>query len=168
MMTPLLDPPLRSRGIAMITRHFSWVESERSQTAIARGLDNTLPILLEPAVLYTALQMERVRTVLDDILDITSWYRSPAVNRAVGSTDRSAHLLAGAVDFVPRTIPLDEAYADLSASSLPFDQLIIETDRRGARWIHAGWLRPPRGERMIGVWDAIRRTMILTRRTAPG
>ncbi|MES2910638.1 MAG: D-Ala-D-Ala carboxypeptidase family metallohydrolase [Pseudomonadota bacterium] len=65
-----------------------------------RSLDNTLPTALMPEAERTAQLLERVRSALGDkpIL-VTSGYRSPAVNAAVGSGPGSDHPKAAALDF---------------------------------------------------------------------
>lgn len=166
-MIHLLPDSLRAE-IARPTAHFAWSEVEASVTATARGINNTLPQALEINALYTAWQMERVRLVVGTPLVVSSWYRSPRLNGAVGSGSTSAHLLAMAVDFVPDGIDIDRAYERLTRSVLPFDQLIIETSRSGARWIHAGWMRHPRRTVMVAVWDAVLKKMTFRQRTAEG
>ena len=58
-----------------------------------------------------------------------SGYRSPALNKAVGGTNTSAHSLGYAVDFtVSGSRPLEVA-RKIVASSIKFDQLIHEVSR---------------------------------------
>lgn len=98
-----------------------------------RGLDNTP----DAATLRTMQDrliplLERVRVLLANPVIITSGYRSPAVNKAVGGSAKSAHLQGLAADFIcPRFgHPLD-IVRKLDASGLAFDQLIQE-----GSWVH--------------------------------
>ena len=63
---------------------------------------------------------------------VNSAFRSKQVNDAVGSSDKSQHRLACAVDFrVPQLTP-DQVVRAIIASDLKFDQVIREFDR----WTH--------------------------------
>jgi len=82
--------------------------------------------------------MEEVRTILGDkpIL-VSSGYRSPAVNAAVGGSKSSAHMSGLAVDFscpgfgTPRAICVA---LSPHMKKLGVDQLIYEYDT----WVHLG------------------------------
>lgn len=155
--------------VGTISPNFTWAEVTRSRTATARGLDNTIPPEWRPVALMVAHQMEEVRSLLGVPVIVSSWYRSPAVNRAVGSGGTSAHLLAGAVDWVPgEGVSLQAAYDKVADSGLPFDQLIIERAGDGAEWIHAGWIRHPRRSTLVASWNAALRRMTFRQRKAAG
>ena len=83
-----------------LSENFDLAEFTASDTAARKGIDNTLPRELLPAALATAEMMERIRAVLGGkAIIITSGYRSPALNTAIGSTHTSDHPKALAVDF---------------------------------------------------------------------
>jgi hypothetical protein len=71
-------------------------------------------------------------------LYVSSGYRSPAVNAAVGGTADSAHLFGCALDLVPLVagVTVDAMQAWLAKSDLPFDQCIDEETPSGHRWLH--------------------------------
>lgn len=151
----------------ILSPHFSWLEVERSATAAARGIDNRLPD--DPTLLVnigrTAQMLECVRALLDVPLQVTSWYRCPPLNAAVGSKASSMHPRALAVDFVPVGLELDVAGRRIAESWLPFDQLIIERARDGATWLHLGLSeRAPRREVLLASGD--RGAMTYTRMVA--
>lgn len=88
--------------------------------------------------------MEAVRRLLgDQVITVSSGYRSPALNRAVGGARRSAHLTGHAVDFncygfgAPRAVCRAVAGSDLA-----FDQLIEE-----GTWVHISF--DPRLRRQV-------------------
>jgi zinc D-Ala-D-Ala carboxypeptidase len=121
-----------------LTHHFTLGEFTVSETAARQGLDNTPHGDHLANVKRTAETMEKVRTILGDrpVL-ISSGYRSPAVNAAVGGSQSSAHMSGLAVDFTcpgfgdPIAICRElMPYLDL----LEIDQLIHEY---GA-WVHLG------------------------------
>lgn len=130
-----------------LSEHFTWDEAQASATARRLGLENVLPDALARNVIRMAAFMEEVRLMLGVPLRVTSWYRSPAVNKAVGGVPTSAHQLGLAVDFQPQGMTLEEAFERVAASHLAFDQLIEERTTDGARWIHLGLTNgTPRGQ----------------------
>jgi hypothetical protein len=144
--------------------HFTWAEVTRSPTATRLHINNGIPPELIPNAVYTAEQMEVVRSVLGVPIHVNSWYRSPALNAAVGGAKTSAHMKALAVDFEPRGTPLMEAFHRLSLSSIPFDQLIHEGTRDGADWIHIGFtVGTPRREVLRARGDVLGGLMHFTR-----
>ena len=77
----------------------------------------------------------------DEPIIITSGYRSPEVNRAVGGSPTSNHLTGCAVDI--RCIGIEQAirYASIlldiaDGSKRDYDELYIERSPKGAYWIH--------------------------------
>ncbi len=116
-----------------LSAHFSLEEMTATQQ---RGLDNRPTSAVLKRLNATARVLEEVRVLLGDTpMLITSGYRSPAVNRAVGGSATSAHMRGEAADFIcPRfgsPLAVCRAIAD---SDLAFDQLIEEA---GA-WVHLG------------------------------
>ena len=126
--------------MTQLTEHFTLEEFTDSQTAARKGIPNVPPIgSPDRANLQrTAETMEEVRTLLGDkpIL-ISSGYRSPAVNSAVGGSKNSAHMSGLAVDFscpgygTPRAVCVA---LSPHMKKLGIDQLIHEYDT----WIHLG------------------------------
>jgi putative chitinase len=69
--------------------------------------------------------MQEVRALFNVPITITSAYRSPAVNRAVGGVPTSHHALGRAADFRVSGVAGDEVARRIAASPLNFDQLIF-------------------------------------------
>jgi hypothetical protein len=126
-----------------LSPHFSLSEFTISQTASRLGVDNTPDETVIARLKQTAEGMEEVRDLLGGkpIL-ISSGYRSLAVNRALGSSDTSAHVKGYAVDFICPAFgsPLAICKA-LSKSKLEFDQIIEE-----GTWVHISFDPRMRGE----------------------
>lgn len=124
-----------------LSPHFSVEELTATQQ---RRLNNTPSPEVLGHLRQTAERMEQVRRLLgDNVITVTSGYRSPAVNKAVGGSKGSAHLTGRAVDFVCQRFgdPSDICRA-LAGSKLVFDQLIEE-----GRWVHISF--DPRNRRQV-------------------
>ena len=129
-----------------LTAHFTLAEFLASDTALRKGLSNTPDSLSLYAIrTCTAPGMERVRECLGAPILITSGYRSPAVNKAVGGSSSSQHQSGQAVDFKAPAFgtPLEIARRLVAArEEIRFDQLIQE----GA-WVHISFVQgAPRGQ----------------------
>lgn len=118
-----------------LTDHFSLEELTESQTAARRGIDNTPTPAILDNLTRVAQMLERVRTALGakPIL-VSSGYRSPALNKAVGGASNSAHLNGLAADFTcPAFGSPQEICRKIQTSGIPFDQCIFEDT-----WVHLG------------------------------
>ena len=124
-----------------LSANFSLEEFTASETAERRRLDNSLPPELLMTAQNTAEMMEKIRAVLgDNPIIITSGYRSPEVNRAIGSGDSSDHPKAMAVDFKCPTFGTPKAVAlhlSNKIDSLGIGQIIYEHT-----WVHVSTRRP--------------------------
>lgn len=122
-----------------LTEHFTLAEMTFSQTAARKGLDNTPDEISLDNLQYTAECMEEVRDLLGYPINISSAYRSPEVNKAVGSTaKKSQHMSGQAVDFTCPSFgtPRDVVEAIID-SDIVYDQIILEFDR----WVHISFTR---------------------------
>lgn len=153
------------------TPHFNLAEFVRSDVAARKGIDNTLPEDLEPSAQNTLEMMERIRAKLSALagrdvpISISSGYRSPAVNLAVGSSSTSDHPKACAVDWTAPSFgtptEICRALAPL-VSELGIGQLINEFP--GAGWVHTSTRLPERSINRIitinhagtrpGIWES--------------
>ena len=131
-----------------ITKHFTWTEATRSQTAKRLGLDNAPDAEAQGRIEITADCMEAVRDLLGVPLHITSWYRSPEVNAAVGGSETSDHLTGYAVDFRAKGRGALSCARVIEASPLLFDQLIWYPDENR---LHISFAPALRGEVMTKV-----------------
>lgn len=115
-----------------LSPHFTLEELIHSQTADRKGLDNTpnAPILNNLTI--TAANLENVRKLLGNPISISSGYRSPAVNRAVGGVATSAHTQGWAVDFICPAFGSPKEIVDaIKAEGIKLDQCIEE-----GTWVH--------------------------------
>jgi hypothetical protein len=129
----------------LLSHNFKLSEFTLSQTAARHGIDNTPPKALMPRLINLAKGLERIRSLTGSAIVITSGYRSPALNKAVGGSHNSQHCFAEAADVIcPRFgTPLDLAeLIELNREEIGFDQMILEF----GRWVHISFVLPPRNQ----------------------
>lgn len=126
----------------LLTPHFTLEELTASQEAARRGIDNTPPDSVMPALQRTAEGLEAIRVRLGMApVHVSSGYRCLALNRVLGSRDTSQHVLGEAADFTaPRFGPPAAVVAALRGSGIGYDQLILEF----GRWVHVSFSDKPR------------------------
>ncbi len=138
------------------------LEFTNSATARKLGLDNT------PSAVHAANLEMLVAQLLDPLreawavkcaheqwgtpaLTVTSGYRGPALNKAVGGAATSAHCVGYAADLVPANGRLAEfkAFCRDWLKDKPFDQMISEDENAAGvpRWIHIGYKNQQGGQR---------------------
>lgn len=140
-----------------LSPHFSLAEMCVTRTSL-----HNVPGPVEIAAL-TALcvhVLEPIRAQFGPVT-VNSAYRSPAVNRAVGSKPTSQHPKGEAADIEVRGVS-NGALAQWIAANVPFDQLILEAYRPGvptSGWVHvsyrAGRLRRQRLTMTMGAHGPI-------------
>lgn len=121
-----------------LTEHFLYEELIASDWADRNGLDNSPPDSLLPNLTRLAKALELVRMAVGNRpVVVSSGYRSPALNRAVGGSRTSAHMDGRAADIrVAGMRALDVARAVRDAGFDVFDQVIYEGGR--VPWVHVG------------------------------
>ena len=123
-----------------LTEHFSLSEL----TVTGTGLSNEPPREVVARLAGLARQVLEPLRAHTGPLRVTSGYRSPAVNAAVGGSATSDHLSGQAADVVPLAVTQAYAWAelvDLIARGLPVDQAILYPDRGH---IHVSYRDDPR------------------------
>lgn len=131
-----LDDTLIAQGGALLSTHFSLAELITSQTAIRKGIDNTPSTEALENLHRLAQSLETVRDLLGGVpIHISSAYRCPTLNQAIGGSQTSFHCKGLAADFVAPQFgtPLEVATA-IRDYGLLYDQLIHEY----GRWVHLG------------------------------
>lgn len=116
-----------------LTAHFMLAELCNSQAAARQRLDNR-PGPDQVKNLYRVAEvLELVRALVGRPVSVSSGYRSPAVNRAVGGSKNSAHVKGLAADITVPGMTAKELAEKIRASTIEFDQLIYE-----GTWVHIG------------------------------
>lgn len=135
-----------------LARNFWLSEFLQSQSADRMGLDNTPAQAYLENLYRTACMMQHLRDMIAAPIQITSGYRSPDVNRAVGGSYHkdsqgkeilSAHTSGQAADFHAPSFGTPFAIAKLIEKNLHLfpevDQVIYEFT-----WVHLAWSDTPR------------------------
>ena len=119
-----------------LSKNFTLREITRSNTAKRLGIDN------EPIKLHMENMQRLVSNLIQPMRDelgpirITSGYRSPSLNRAIGGSSKSQHCKGEALDlqfWKEGQMCNEEIYEWILKSGLDFDQMINEFD---FAWIH--------------------------------
>lgn len=123
-------------------KYFELNEFIASREAKKRGIDNT------PSFEVVAHLDELVEQILDPLraaygmpITVTSGYRCPALNKAVGGVPNSVHQLGYAADLqVGGSFTKFKAFVVDWArkSGVRFDQILLERNKKGEEWIHIG------------------------------
>lgn len=119
-------------------KYFSLKEMTRSNTADARGIDNT-PSIDEEVNLISLIEnvLDPLREWYGKPIYVNSGFRNKELNNAVGGAKSSQHLKGEAVDISTRGGYVEnKKIFDYIKANLPYDQLI---DERNMSWIHVSY-----------------------------
>ena len=124
-----------------LSKNFTVAELSKSEAATRQGLDNT------PSMTVIDNLQQLVDNILQPIRDkfgavvVTSGYRSPAVNKAIGGSTTSDHCKGFAADF--EVLGMDNKELALwIRDNLKFTQLILEFYHKGvpdSGWVHVSY-----------------------------
>ncbi len=133
-----------------LTENFCLTQLTASETATREGIDNAPPPDILDNLARLAAGLEAVQALLGEPIEISSGYRCPDLNRAIGGSPTSQHVLGMAADFTCEGFgtPITIATA-IQASDIAFDQCILEFNR----WVHISFSPSPRG-RLLSIYDS--------------
>lgn len=121
-----------------LSPHFKLSEFENSSTARARGINNKVPEHLIPSLKTLCTEvLEPLRAIVKEPIIISSGYRCPQLNAAVGGSKTSQHMKGEACDIhLSNMKKLRQWFTYLMDGQ--FDQLIMEraTKKSSHYWIH--------------------------------
>lgn len=127
-----------------ISEHVSYDEGKFSATAARLGLANEPPAEILKTMKITAENIfEPVRKKFGVPLRIISFYRSPALNKAVGGSRSSQHMIGEAID-VQATggVTNAELFHYLRTNKIDYDQIIAEFPVKGEpAWVHISYTK---------------------------
>ena len=134
--------------------NFSIAELAKSSSAEQLKINNNPPSIVRVHLTETITLLECIRAEWAEYCErhdlgtpairITSGYRSPELNKAVGGVKNSAHVVGYAADLQPVNGNQDEFEkffaTEFSKMGYGFDQILIEKSKT-ARWVHVGYKR---------------------------
>lgn len=121
-----------------MSRFFTQKELIASTEAYKRKIDNT-PGEEEKAHLEELIEfMNGIRSAWGSAIIVTSGYRCPELNEAIGGAKKSAHQTGYAVDCVPANNKKKEFFEFCKEylKDRNFDELLLERNSRGSIWCH--------------------------------
>ena len=127
-----------------LSENFTEYEATRSHKAEMLNINNSLPCdKLRDSINFSQKTLQPLRDYIDKAFNVSSWWRCPELNEAVGGVWNSAHLSAMAIDFLIEGCTAQQTFdlvlAALKKLRIPFDQLIIEKNTKtGVMWVHLG------------------------------
>ena len=123
-----------------LSPHFALSEFLFSQTAIRKGIDNTPNAgVIKNLIALCENVLEPLRSAANAPIRISSGYRSPGLNKAVGGSATSQHCYGEAVDLTVAGKTTAETIALIRSLNLPIDQCIDEfsgSDGKSGGWVH--------------------------------
>ena len=132
-----------------ISAHFTLEEMTRSEYAARRGWSNEPDQQEIENLKRLCLTLEQVRLLVNKPIIVTSGYRSPNVNSAIGGSKNSQHMLGCAADIRAVGMTPDDLMIEILDSKIQYDQLIREFDS----WVHISVPNvigiPPRKQALI-------------------
>ena len=137
----------------MISKHISEKEATKSVTALRLGIDNTPDgDTLNNMKIVAEKVFEPLREWVGGAIKINSFYRSPALNEAIGGSTRSQHCKGQAID-------IDDIYGHKTnkemfnyiKDNLDFDQLIWEfgDTTENPDWVHVSYVSEDKNRNRI-------------------
>lgn len=132
--------------------NFTLAEMVHSSTAERLGISNNPDTMTRVRLTETIRLLECIRAEWEDYCNqhnlgtpairVSSGYRSPELNKAVGGAKNSSHVDGYAADLLPVNGAQKEFekffVKEFSKKGYGFDQIIIEKSKT-ARWVHVGY-----------------------------
>lgn len=123
-----------------ISKYFTMEEMLRSTTATRRHIDNVPTAEQAANIIDTCQQADQIRELLGHPMQVTSGYRSPKLNTAIGGSKTSSHMQGLAMDFIcPGFGTNEEVLKAIKMSGIPVDQCILEYPDSPSGWVHIGF-----------------------------
>jgi hypothetical protein len=142
-----------------LSNSFNLIEFTSSETASRRGIDNTPSIaVIENLRLLCENVLQPLRDKYGKSINITSGYRSPKLNKAIGGSSTSSHCFGQAADIQVDKKDYLKVWEILK--TLPFDQIIWEFGTESAPdWIHVSFVEGKnRGQKLKAVKNIFGKT----------
>ena len=147
-----------------LSRNFSLQELTKSDTAIRKSIDNTPDNeVLSNLTTLCDMVLQKVRNS-HGAVTVTSGYRSPELNRAIGGSATSDHCKGCAVDFEVPGLD-NKQLAKWIIDNLTFKQLILEFYEDGqpnSGWVHCSFEEGKNNNQVLRAVKEGKKTVYLT------
>lgn len=124
-----------------MAKYFTVAEMLKSQTAEKNQINNTPSVEVEQNIEELLGVLDGLREFYGKPIKITSGYRCTELNKLVGGSPTSAHVIGYAADLQPIGDTFENFKASvlkwLKKSRVKFDQCIIERNK-STQWVHFG------------------------------
>ena len=123
-----------------MANYFTIQELCKSDTAVANKIDNTPNATVKSHLNELIKFLNPIREAWGSPILVTSGYRSKKLNRLVGGSPSSVHMIGYAADLVPKNGKMTDfkKFVRNYLKDKNFDQCIIERNARNSEWIHLG------------------------------
>ena len=120
-----------------ISKYLTLTDVERSTTATRKGIKNNLPEILIQNAKRVAELYDQIYDHFDGNVYINSFYRSEALNKAIGGASSSQHTRSQAIDIEGKNGVTNSQVLEF-AKTLDFDQIINEFQNAKGEpsWVH--------------------------------
>lgn len=124
-----------------LSKNLTLQEAITSQTAERKGLNNTpSKAIIEVMKITAAKVFQPVRDHFGKPVRVSSFYRSPEVNEAVGGSSTSQHKTGEAIDIQATAGFTNAQIFEYIRKNLDFDQLIWEYGTtKEPSWVHVSY-----------------------------
>ena len=123
-------------------KHFKFIEMVRSSKADEFNIDNwPKDADIMDNIIFTMECLDQIREEYGLPLFVSSGYRCPELNRAVGGVKTSQHIKGQAADIQLGSVEKNRAFFNWcqdNINDLPIDQLIDESNYS---WVHLSFIK---------------------------
>lgn len=123
-------------------KHFKFIEMVRSSKANECGIDNQPKDAdIMDNIIFTMECLDKIREEYGLPLSVSSGYRCPELNRAVGGAKTSQHMKGQAADINLGSVEKNRAFfnwCQANINDLPIDQLLDESHYS---WVHLSFTK---------------------------
>ena len=129
----------------MIMSYFTIKELTNSSTAKKIGIDNTPTPEIRVKLNTLISALDKIREQYGKPITVTSGYRCPELNRAVGGavnpdgTPKSQHCKGEAADLIGENKAETKKIFEIAKELGNYDQLLFETNKGGSVWVHISY-----------------------------
>jgi len=138
-----------------ISKYLTIADVIKSETAIRKGIDNSLPPALLPNAVNIATKVFDPIKYKFSSAGCYSFFRSKALNLAVGGSQNSFHSFAGALDIDTLGNEFNrDIFKFVLEGNVPYNELIFEYgDLNQPDWVHVGLLPGYTMKKILHIWN---------------